>query len=166
MNGIPATLSPIVQLVEQRLLMPYVPGSSPGRAFSLLVSRKARRVMQDNQTLVREFHETFGHPTDPREVLFLRRRLIDEEFKEVMHELRSPVHKAELAKELADLLYVVYGTAEAYDIPLDAVFTEVHASNMSKVGDDGQPVRRDDGKVLKGPNYRKADVAKVLEVVG
>ncbi len=67
-----------------------------------------------------------------------------------------------LAKELADILYVTYGTAEILGIPLEDVFQEVHRSNMSKLGLSGRPVRRHDGKVLKGPNYQEADVAGVM----
>uniref|UniRef100_A0AAU3IBW5 Uncharacterized protein n=1 Tax=Streptomyces sp. NBC_01393 TaxID=2903851 RepID=A0AAU3IBW5_9ACTN len=63
-----------------------------------------------------------------------------------------------LAKELADVLYVIYGTADLLEIPLEAVFAEVHRSNMSKVGPDGQVLRREDGKILKPTNYREADV--------
>lgn len=58
-----------------------------------------------------------------------------------------------VAKELADVLYVTYGAADALGIDLPAVFVEVHRSNMSKVGEDGRVERRADGKVLKGPGY-------------
>jgi predicted HAD superfamily Cof-like phosphohydrolase len=67
-----------------------------------------------------------------------------------------------LAKELADVLYVVYGTADLLEIPLEAVFTEVHRSNMSKVGPNGQVIRREDGKILKPDSYREADVHGAL----
>jgi len=73
------------------------------------------------------------------------------------------VNVVNLAKELADLLYVVYGTAAAYGIPIDDVYREVHRSNMSKLGPDGKPIYREDGKVLKGPNYTPADIQKVLD---
>lgn len=66
-----------------------------------------------------------------------------------------------LAKELADVLYVVYGTADLLEIPLEAVFAEVHRSNMSKVV-DGKVIRREDGKVLKPATYREADVHGAL----
>lgn len=69
--------------------------------------------------------------------------------------------KRALAKELADLLYVTYGTADIYGIDLDSVFEEVHRSNMSKLGEDGKPVYREDGKVLKGPNYHEPDLSFV-----
>jgi len=114
---------------------------------------------------VRAFHRAFFHPLDKEfiegtgsdaefELKGLRMRLIDEEVAEVCEALYEGT-KQELAKELADLLYVVYGTAAAYGIPIDEVFNRVHESNMSKLGEDGKPVYRDDGKVLKGPNYKE-----------
>jgi predicted HAD superfamily Cof-like phosphohydrolase len=60
------------------------------------------------------------------------------------------------------MAYVIYGTACEYGIPLDAVLDEVHRSNMSKLGADGRPVYRTDGKVLKGPAFRPPDIAAVL----
>lgn len=93
----------------------------------------------------------------------LRWSLIDEEFNELADELFDPLpEKAHIAKELADLLYVVYGLADAIGIPIDKVFSAVHKSNMSKLGPDGKPVRREDGKVLKGPNYRYPDLSGII----
>lgn len=74
-----------------------------------------------------------------------------------------PINKAKVAKELADLLYVVYGSAYSMGIPIDEVFAEVHRSNMSKLGEDGKPIYREDGKVLKGKNFSPADIEKVLK---
>ncbi|MFE2099533.1 hypothetical protein [Streptomyces sp. NPDC059468] len=74
------------------------------------------------------------------------------------HFIEAPRRYEALAKELADLLYVVYGTADLLEIPLEAVFAEVHRSNMSKVSPDGKVSRREDGKVLKPDTYREADV--------
>lgn len=118
-----------------------------------------------NYDMVREFHEKMGMTVDqwPPSVdeIYLRMGLIEEEKTELADEffvegrpIRTP-SKERVAKELADLLYVVYGTAISFDIPIDSVFEEVHASNMSKLGADGKPVFREDGKVMKGPNYRK-----------
>jgi hypothetical protein len=67
-----------------------------------------------------------------------------------------------IAQELADVVYVAYGTALTYGIPLDAVLAEVHRANMSKLDADGKPLLRDDGKVLKSELYRAPDVAAVL----
>lgn len=129
---------------------------------------------------VREFHHAMdmnsGVWPPSKEEVALRTDLILEEWDEVCNELypqelipaglNKPVwvdvalNKQKLAKELADLLYVVYGTADSFGIPIDEVFAEVHASNMSKLV-DGKPVKREDGKVLKGPNYKPPDLSFV-----
>ena len=57
---------------------------------------------------------------------------------------------------------MAYGTAHVYGIDLDAVLDAVHVSNMTKLGADGRPVRRADGKILKGPHYRPPEIAAVL----
>lgn len=137
--------------------------------------------------LVREFHIAFDipikdGPTIPYlDRVRLRRRLIQEEFEEVMGEFDRIEHRLErglytsvkpvlddvarLAKELADLRVVTEGTELEFGIPGDEVYAEVHRSNMSKLGADGKPVRRHDGKVLKGPNYEEANVLVILGVV-
>ena len=68
----------------------------------------------------------------------------------------------EAADALADLIYVIYGMALETGIDLAAVLAEVQRSNMSKLGADGKPIYREDGKVLKGPGYFAPDVAEVL----
>lgn len=127
-----------------------------------------------NQEMVEQFHEAFEVDLEERGVISYD--LIAEEFYEVEEELvhydiegnihkalPSEVNKERLAKELSDLLYVVYGTAIAYGIDLDKSFELVHDSNMSKLGDDGRPVRREDGKVLKGPNYKAPDMTDAIQ---
>ena len=98
----------------------------------------------------------------------LRMKLIREEFKELMDELLDARNgdgsMFRIAKEAADLHYVIYGTEALLEIPANDTFAEVHRSNMSKLGTDGKPVRRSDGKVLKGPNYSEADLTKILGV--
>ena len=61
---------------------------------------------------------------------------------------------ANLLKEIDDLLYVTYGLAVSFGLNADVGFKRVHESNMSKLGEDGKPVYREDGKVLKGANYK------------
>lgn len=128
--------------------------------------------------MLAEFHDVFGvereHSTDHlADLVLLRRRLVQEECAEAAAEfdnLRRSLEEGEpgrearvaLAKELADLLYVTYGAAEVLGIDLQGALEEVHRSNMSKLGDDGEPVRRTDGKVLKGPNFRQADVERFV----
>lgn len=100
--------------------------------------------------------------------LNLRMTLIREEYKELMDELldvkigQGDITK--VAKEMADLLYVVAGTADLMEIPLTRVFEAVHASNMSKIPEDGVVIRRADGKILKPDTYREADLSFLTEV--
>lgn len=112
---------------------------------------------------LKEFHESYEIPNDKKQE-DLRIYLIEEEFKEVSYELcKRNLNRKDLAKELADLLYVVYGTAYVFNINLDIALQEVHRSNMSKLGDDGLPIRRADGKILKGPNYFEPEMDAALK---
>lgn len=67
-----------------------------------------------------------------------------------------------IAKELCDIIYIAYGTAVSYGIPMDKVFEEVHRSNMSKVNPDGTITRREDGKILKPDTYSAANIKQFL----
>jgi predicted HAD superfamily Cof-like phosphohydrolase len=69
----------------------------------------------------------------------------------------------EVADALTDLLYVVYGAGHAFGIDLDDSFREVHVSNMSKLGEDGKPIYREDGKVMKGPKFKPPALQEVLD---
>jgi len=130
-------------------------------------------------TVVREFHAKFGQdcpsaiPCPPAgDTVRLRMRLIREEYEEVMAELALLTKQmdadavygtmARLLKELADLRYVLEGTAVAFALDIDGAFAETHRSNMSKLGVDGKPVYREDGKVLKGPWYTPADMSQFV----
>lgn len=88
----------------------------------------------------------------------MRLRLVSEEFDEVC----SAESEENLVKELADLVYVTYGYAAAFGWDLDEAVRRVHASNISKLGPDGKPMKRDDGKVLKGPNYQEPNLSDLL----
>ncbi|MGC0329122.1 putative HAD superfamily Cof-like phosphohydrolase [Streptomyces sp. SAI-170] len=121
--------------------------------------------------LVREFHLAFGLDarTTPTEVApdlaAHRGELLAEEAAEVAEvSVSGPLDK--LAHELADVVYVAYGTALVHGIDLDAVIAEIHRSNMTKLGPDGQVARRADGKVLKGEHYEAPDVSAVLRRQG
>lgn len=124
-------------------------------------------VQLSNFEKVKEFHRAFGHligdepgwiPGD-KEAMHLK--LIAEEAKEV-NDAVEDFDFVNLAQELADLLYVTYSFAIALGIDIDEVFSAVHNSNMSKLGEDGKPIYREDGKVLKGPNYTPPDIEAVL----
>jgi predicted HAD superfamily Cof-like phosphohydrolase len=125
--------------------------------------RRSRIALQ-----VGEFHRSYELPlrTSPtsdvgQDQLELRLALIEEEVAE-LREAAETGDLVALADALADIIYVAYGTAHVYGIELDSVLDEVHASNMTKLGADGRPVRRADGKVLKGPDYRPPDVKSIL----
>ena len=96
-----------------------------------------------------------------------QKNLIVEEFKEFLEaegELwhKHPDYPSHCLKELADLVYVAYQYAENMGWFLDEALDRVHRSNMSKLGDDGQPLYRDDGKVLKGPNYKPPNLEDLI----
>ena len=117
--------------------------------------------------MVKEWHAKFGVPVldqpgfPGKERADLRRNLINEEAEEFeTASLNGDV--VEAADALADLLYVVYGAALEWGIPIDAVFAEVHRSNMSKVWPDGSVHYREDGKVLKPSTYSPADIGPIL----
>ena len=120
-----------------------------------------------NFELVGDFMEAFGQavqlePTWPdfntRE---LRLELIQEELDELSDAVADR-DMIQIADAITDLLYVVYGAGHTFGLDLDECFHEVHASNMSKLGEDGRPLHREDGKVLKGPNYFKPDLEGIL----
>lgn len=148
----------------------------------------------DTIHLVREFHETFGAPVNngpatldlPKDVIDLRLALIMEEVAELFDAvygaragevIRNAFEDAQnfddgerdiigAADALGDIDYVLSGTALTLGIPHADVVAEIHASNMSKAGADGQPILREDGKILKGPNYFRPNIAAVLGLTG
>lgn len=115
--------------------------------------------MSEAAELVRAFHEACDLPIFERTAAMhrLRARLTREEAREANEALLSG-SLAKVAKELADQVYIAFGTALALGIDLDAAVRAVHASNMSKLV-DGKPLLRTDGKVLKGPNYWEPDLS-------
>ena len=142
----------------------------------------------DPEALVRRFHHVYGLPVQTdgasleRESLDMRMSLIAEEFSELVGAVYGQAARAEIessyrravaaddgtrdtvetADALADLIYVIYGMALETGIDLPSVLAEVQRSNMSKLGADGKPVYREDGKVLKGPDYFPPNVEAVL----
>ena len=142
----------------------------------------------DPEALVRRFHHVYGLPVQTdgasleRESLDMRMSLIAEEFSELVGAVYGQAARAEVessyrravaaddgtrdtvetADALADLIYVIYGMALETGIDLASVLAEVQRSNMSKLGADGKPVYREDGKVLKGPDYFPPNVEAVL----
>ena len=117
---------------------------------------------------VKKFMVTFSQVvrTKPQfpddKTMQLRFDLIKEELNELEHAIKTKNLK-EIADALTDILYVTYGAGHSFGIDLDKCFTEVQQSNMSKLGNDGQPIYNEDGKVMKGPNYFKPNLMQFIE---
>ena len=124
--------------------------------------------------MVKEFREAFGKENEyTLEKVEHQLTLIEEEADELWHEVnhldssgflfQKDIDKQRLTKELCDLIYVCYDFAIALELPVNEAFLRVHQSNLSKLGEDGKPVYREDGKVLKGPNYQKPDLSDLFQ---
>ena len=117
---------------------------------------------------VKSFMKTFGQEVksspslSSTQINKLRYNLIREELEEFKQALDKN-DLLEVADALTDILYVTYGAGHAFGIDLDACFKEVQNSNMSKLGLDGKPIYNDQGKVMKGPNYFKPNLSKILK---
>jgi predicted HAD superfamily Cof-like phosphohydrolase len=127
--------------------------------------------MKSKLTAVELFHRSFGlgvseiQRADLDETkIRLRFNLMDEENKEYL-EAAFNNDIVEVADALGDMLYILCGTILEHGMQhkIEEVFEEIQRSNMSKLGADGKPIYREDGKVLKGPNYFKPDIQAVLD---
>ena len=120
-----------------------------------------------NFNKVGTFMKTFGQEvkTEPSfstdKINKLRLDLIKEELQELTEAMNNK-DLLEVADALTDILYVTYGAGHAFGIDLDKCFEEVQNSNMSKLGEDGNPIYNESGKVMKGPNYFKPDLSKFV----
>ena len=120
-----------------------------------------------NFELVGDFMEAFGQDVqfEPTWPDFNTRELRIELIQEELEELSDAVadrDMIQIADALTDLLYVVYGAGHTFGLDLDECFQEVHRSNMSKLGENGRPIYREDGKVMKGPGYFEPDLEGIL----
>lgn len=128
--------------------------------------------MKSKISAVEKFHKSFGlgGVSDTMRADLgvaknqLRFNLMDEENKEYL-EAANNNDMVEVADALGDMLYILCGTILEHGMQykIEEVFNEIQRSNMSKLGADGKPIYREDGKVLKGPNYFKPDILKILE---
>lgn len=122
----------------------------------------------DYEQKVAQFHAAFETEINQpvtADLLRLRKTLLAEEMRELFEEMDAAIAALEagqaiarpgaanMLKETADVQYVLSGLSVTFGWPIAEVYARVHASNMSKLGADGRPVRREDGKVLKGPGY-------------
>ena len=123
---------------------------------------------ETNNLKVKKFMQVFGQevrdePSFPdSDTIRLRIDLIREELDEFVDAIGNE-DIVEVADALTDILYVTYGAGHAFGIDLEACFREVHSSNMSKL-EDGKPIYRGDGKVMKGKNYFAPNLKRVLGV--
>lgn len=135
--------------------------------------------LKTREDYIADFHRAFNVAVDAEptvEILKLRRTLIEEETKELFADIDTAIGHLErgetvprelyvnMLKEMADVQVVLSGTSAALHPlqKLDEAFKRVHKSNMSKLGADGKPLYREDGKVLKGPNYFKPDLSDLV----
>ena len=127
--------------------------------------------MKDKINAVHEFHTAFklGIKNNPTADIgedrnLLRYKLMREENEEYL-EAANNNDLVEVADALGDMLYILCGTIIEHGMQekIDVVFNEIQRSNMSKLGEDGKPIYREDGKVLKGPNYFKPNIEAILE---
>ena len=113
------------------------------------------------------FMKTFGQEVKDKpsfssdKINKLRIDLIKEELEELTDAMKNK-DLLEVADALTDILYVAYGAGHAFGIDLDKCFDEVQNSNMSKLGENGEPIYNESGKVMKGPNYFKPDLSKFV----
>ena len=120
-----------------------------------------------NFNKVGTFMKTFGQEVKNKpsfssdKINKLRIDLIKEELNELQEAMKNN-DLLEVADALTDILYVTYGAGHAFGIDLDKCFEEVQNSNMSKLGENGQPIYNDSGKVMKGPNYFKPVLSKFV----
>lgn len=120
------------------------------------------------EQMVREFHRKYGHLVSnltttsiPENVKALRKKLIKEEFEELMMGL-SEDNLIEIADGIADLVYVAVGTAITYGIPFDRIFKEVHSSNLTKTVAIAEPGQKYGTKTPKGPDYIPPHIWRIL----
>jgi len=128
--------------------------------------------MKNKLNAVQEFHEAFGLGIKNSPVanlsnqkLKLRFDLMAEENEEYLDAAKNN-DLVEVADALGDMLYILCGTILEHGMQykIEEVFNEIQRSNMSKLGANGKPIYREDGKVMKGPNYFKPNIEKILEI--
>ena len=127
--------------------------------------------LQESIAMVRQFHDAFGivnadeqtaalHADD----VLLRYKLMREENEEYLEAAQNG-DLVEVADALGDMLYILCGTILKHGLEgkIEDVFREIQRSNMSKLDENGKPIYREDGKVLKGPNYFKPDIQTIMD---
>ncbi len=128
--------------------------------------------LKDKINSVKEFHDTFGldYKTEPssavsERIVELRHRLMEEENDEYLEACKEG-NLTLIADALGDKMYILFGTILAHGLQdkIEEVFDEIHRSNMSKLDENGNPIYREDGKILKSQKYFKPNIKSILEV--
>jgi len=124
--------------------------------------KKQLQQLWDFQSIYNQTRNTKPTLIEPEDY-YLRYRLGKEELSEYLDACNND-DLVEITDALADQLYILLGTMVAHGMQgiIEDVFNEVHRSNMSKLGEDGKPIYREDGKVLKGPNFSKPNIEQFL----
>ena len=126
--------------------------------------------MKNKLKAVQEFHEAFGLGVQQKPIAKLENRKLKLRFDLMAEENEEYLEAAkendivEVADALGDMLYILCGTILEHGMQhkIEEIFNEIQRSNMSKLGADGKPIYREDGKVLKGPNYFKPNILKIV----
>ena len=124
--------------------------------------------MKKQMNAVKDFHDTFGLSYNGSPTVALEKKIIELRFNLMKEENEEYIEAArkndiiEVADALGDMLYILCGTIIEHGMSdiIEDVFDEIQKSNMSKLGADGKPIYRKDGKVMKGPNYFKPNFTK------
>ncbi|MFT4899415.1 MAG: putative HAD superfamily Cof-like phosphohydrolase [Flavobacteriales bacterium] len=120
---------------------------------------------------VEQFHDSFGIPNNHEPTVDLTKKdfqlrfdLLKEENEEYLQAAKEG-DLIEVADALGDMMYILFGTIMKHGMQhkIVEVFEEIQRSNMSKLGEDGKPIYREDGKILKGPNYFKPNLRSILQ---
>ena len=124
--------------------------------------------MKKQMNAVKDFHDTFGLSYNDSPTVSLEKKIIELRFNLMKEENEEYIEAArkndiiEVADALGDMLYILCGTIIEHGMSdiIEDIFDEIQKSNMSKLGADGKPIYREDGKVMKGPNYFKPNFSK------
>jgi len=162
---------PLRQIMQERLALRYTQYNVGTREHEVTLPEKlfnqlVEMAMSNPIYMVEEFHRKFGHPVvdefvPNHSLQDLRIDLLKEELEEYI-EADENCNEMEMIDALCDIVVVAIGAALALGLPFRLGFLEVHRSNMSKLGADGLPIYREDGKILKGPDYSPPNWVEVF----
>ena len=125
--------------------------------------QKIEKVKEFHRVFKLEYHESPTAHVDPK-IVDLRHRLMAEENEEYLEACRNN-DLTQIADALGDKMYILFGTIIAHGLQhkIEEVFDEIHRSNMSKLDDQGNPIYREDGKIMKSKNYFLPQIEEILE---